>query len=124
MHSVITLADGDRIVTIFFVLVWGAGFGAVPVAAPTWMAQTMPETVEGGLALFVSALQGSLAAVQRSAGSLYYAYGPVGALVTATISAGLGSAVSSGRTGAAVDRGPDDSRPPSTAARDGGPASP
>ena len=58
----ITLANGEAIVTIVFVLVWGAGFGAVPVAAQTWMAQTMPQTVEGGLALFVSALQGSLAA--------------------------------------------------------------
>ena len=85
-------------------LVWGAGFGAVPVAAQTWMAQTMPETVEGGLALFVSALQGSLAAGSAVGEILYNTYGPVGALVTATISAGLGSAVVSGRTGA-VDRG-------------------
>jgi predicted MFS family arabinose efflux permease len=101
----ITLADGERIVTILLVLVWGAGFGAVPLAAQTWMAQTMPETVEGGLAQFVSALQGSLAAGSAVGGILYNTYGPVGALVTATISAGLGSAVVSGRTGA-VDRGP------------------
>jgi predicted MFS family arabinose efflux permease len=101
----ITLADGERTVTILLVLVWGAGFGAVPVAAQTWMAQTMPETVEGGLALFVSALQGSLAAGSAVGGILYNTYGPVGVLVTATISAGLGCAVVSGRTGA-VDRGP------------------
>jgi predicted MFS family arabinose efflux permease len=100
----ITLADGERIVTILLVLVWGAGFGAVPVAQ-TWMAQTMPETVEGGLALFVSALQGSLAAGSAVGGILYNTYGPAGVLVTATISAGLGCAVVSGRTGA-VDRGP------------------
>ena len=101
----ITLADGERIVTILLVLVWGAGFGAVPVAAQTWMAQTMPETAEGGLALFVSALQGSLAAGSAVGGILYNTYSPAGALVTATISAGLGSAMVSGRTGA-VDRGP------------------
>ena len=35
---------------------------AVPVAAQSWMARAMPANVEGGLALFVSALQGSLAA--------------------------------------------------------------
>jgi predicted MFS family arabinose efflux permease len=59
----ITLATGERIVTVLPVLVWGAGFGAAPVAAQTWIAQTMPEAVEGGLAVFVSALQGgSLAA--------------------------------------------------------------
>jgi predicted MFS family arabinose efflux permease len=40
----------------------GLGFGAVPVAAQSWMARAMPSNVEGGLALFVSALQGSLAA--------------------------------------------------------------
>ena len=96
----ITLADGNRIVTILSVLVWGAGFGAVPVAAQTWMAQTMPGTVEGGLALFVSALQGSLAAGSAVGGVLYNSYGPVGVLVAATISAGLGSALVSGRTGA------------------------
>ena len=96
----------------------GAGFAAVPVAAQTWMAQTMPETVEGGLALFVSGLQGSLAVGSAVGGILYNTYGAVGVLVTATISAGLGCAVVSGRTGA-VDRGPGGSRalsiPPGTA---------
>ncbi|HEY3651617.1 MAG TPA: hypothetical protein VGL33_26860 [Streptosporangiaceae bacterium] len=41
---------------------WGLGFRAVPVAAQSWMARAMPANVEEGLALFVSALQGSLAA--------------------------------------------------------------
>jgi predicted MFS family arabinose efflux permease len=44
------------------VAAWGLGFGAVPVAAQSWMARAMPSNVEGGLALFVSGLQGSLAA--------------------------------------------------------------
>ncbi|HUE58196.1 MAG TPA: MFS transporter, partial [Acidimicrobiales bacterium] len=102
----IALANGQRIVTILLVLVWGAGFGVVPVAAQTWMAQTMPETVEGGLALFTSALQGSLAAGSAVGGILYNSYVPVGTLVTATISAGLGAAVVSGRrTGVALAGG-------------------
>ena len=102
----IALANGQRIATILLVLVWGAGFGVVPVAAQTWMAQTMPETVEGGLALFTSALQGSLAAGSAVGGILYNTYGPVGTLVTATISAGLGAAVVSGRrTGVALAGG-------------------
>jgi predicted MFS family arabinose efflux permease len=99
----IALAKGEPIVTIMFVLVWGAGFGAVPVAAQTWMAQTMPQAVEGGLALFVSALQGSLAAGSAVGGVLYNAYGAIGPLVAAAVAAGFGSAAVSGRT-AAVDR--------------------
>jgi predicted MFS family arabinose efflux permease len=99
----ITLAHGETIATIVFVLVWGAGFGAVPVAAQTWMAQTMPQAVEGGLALFVSALQGSLAAGSAVGGLLYNTYGTAGPLLAATIAGALGSAVVSGRT-AAVDR--------------------
>ena len=99
----ITLANGQTIVTIVFVLVWAAGFGAVPVAAQTWMAQTMPQAVEGGLALFVSALQGSLAAGSAVGGLLYNTYGTVGPLLAAAIAGGLGAAAVSGRT-AAVDR--------------------
>jgi hypothetical protein len=90
---------------IVLVLVWGAWFGAVPVAAQTWMAQTMPQTVEGGLALFVSALRGSLAAGSAIGGLLYNTYGTVGLLLTAAIAGGLGSAAVSGRT-AAVDTKP------------------
>jgi MFS family permease len=100
----VTLANGERIVAVLLVLVWGAGFGAVPVAAQMWMAQTMHEAVGGGLALFVSALQGSLAAGCSAVGGLLYnTYGTVGALLTATIVAGLGGAAVGSRT-AAVDR--------------------
>jgi predicted MFS family arabinose efflux permease len=99
----ITLANGEAIVTIVFVLVWAAGFGAVPVAAQTWVAQTMPEAVEGGLALFVSALQGSLAAGSAVGGFLFNTYGTVGPLLAATIAGGLGAAAVTGRS-AAVDR--------------------
>ncbi len=63
--------------------VWGLGFGAVPVAAQSWMARAMPADLEGGLALFVSALQGSLAAGSAASGVIYDAKGPGGALVLA-----------------------------------------
>ena len=43
----IALINGMHPVIIALVLVWGAGFGAVPVAAQTWMARTMPASVEG-----------------------------------------------------------------------------
>lgn len=99
----ITLANGERILTILLAPVWGAGFGAVPVAAQRWMAQTMPHTIEGGLVLFVSALQGSLAARSAVGGLPFNTYGTVGPLLTATIVARLGSAAVGGRT-AAADR--------------------
>jgi predicted MFS family arabinose efflux permease len=93
----------SEVLVIVFVLVWGAGFGVVPVAAQTWMAQTMPGAVEGGLALFTSGLQGSLAAGSALGGVLYNTYGTIGPLLTASIAAGLGSATVCART-AAVDR--------------------
>ena len=77
---------GARPLTIALVAVWGLGFGAVPVAAQSWMARAMLANVEGGLALFVSALQGSLAAGSAAGGVIYDAKGPGGALVMAAAS--------------------------------------
>ena len=38
---------GARPLTIALVAVWGLGFGAVPVAAQSWMARAMPANLEG-----------------------------------------------------------------------------
>ena len=86
--------------------VWGLGFGAVPVAAQSWMARAMPGNVEGGLALFVSALQGSLAAGSAAGGVIYDAKGPGGALVLAAAVAAAGSLALLGRAGAAISSPP------------------
>ena len=67
---------GARPLIIALVAVWGLGFGAVPVAAQSWMARAMPANLEGGLALFVSALQGSLAAGSAVGGVIYDVKGP------------------------------------------------
>jgi predicted MFS family arabinose efflux permease len=93
---------GTRPLTIALVVVWGLGFGAVPVAAQSWMAQAMPANVEGGLALFVSALQGSLAAGSAAGGVLYDSYGPGGALIVATVIAALGALTLLSRAGASI----------------------
>jgi predicted MFS family arabinose efflux permease len=93
---------GARPLTIALVTVWGLGFGAVPVAAQNWMAGAMPANVEGGLALFVSALQGSLAAGSAAGGVLYDSYGPGGALIVATVIAALGALTLLSRAGAAI----------------------
>ena len=91
-----------RPLTIALVAVWGLGFGAVPVAAQSWMAQAMPANLEGGLALFVSALQGSLAAGSAVGGVIYDAKGPGGALVLAASVAAAGSLILLGRAGASI----------------------
>src|SRR6266571_4209206 len=92
--------------TIGLVAVWGLGFGAVPVAAQSWMARAMPANVEGGLALFVSALQGSLAAGSAVGGVIYDAKGPGGVLVLAAAVAAAGSLALLGRAGAAISSPP------------------
>ena len=97
---------GARPLIIALVAVWGLGYGAVPVAAQSWMAQAMPADVEGGLALFVSALQGSLAAGSAVGGLVYDAEGPGGALIVAAVFAALGALTLLGRAGAAIGAAP------------------
>ena len=97
---------GARPLTIALVAVWGLGFGAVPVAAQSWMARAMPANVEGGLALFVSALQGSLAAGSAAGGAVYDARGPGAVLVLAAAVAAAGSLALLGRAGAAISSPP------------------
>jgi hypothetical protein len=66
------------------------------------MARAMPANIEGGLALFVSALQGSLAAGSVAGGVIYDAKGPGGALVLAAAVAAAGSLALLGRAGAII----------------------
>jgi predicted MFS family arabinose efflux permease len=93
---------GARPLTIALVAVWGLGFGALPVAAQSWMARAMPASVEGGLALFVSALQGSLAAGSAAGGVIYDTTGASGALGVAAAIAAAGSLILLGRAGAGI----------------------
>lgn len=97
---------GTRPLTIALVAVWGLGFGAVPVAAQSWMARAMSAELEGGLALFVSALQGSLAAGSAVGGVVYDAAGPGGALIVAAVIAALGALSLLSRAGAAISSRP------------------
>jgi predicted MFS family arabinose efflux permease len=97
---------GARPLTIALVAVWGLGFGAVPVAAQSWMVRAMPANLEGGLALFVSALQGSLAAGSAAGGVIYDAKGPGAALGMAAAVAAAGSLTLLGRAGAGISSRP------------------
>jgi predicted MFS family arabinose efflux permease len=104
----LAIVTGARPLTIVLVAVWGLGFGAVPVAAQSWMARALPANIEGGLALFVSALQGRLAAGSAAGGVIYDAKGPGGALVLAAVAAAAGSLALTGRAGAAISAPPAD----------------
>jgi hypothetical protein len=95
-----------RPLIIAVVAVWGLGFGVVPVAARSWMARAMPANVEGGLALFISALQGSLAAGSAVGGIVYDAEGPGGVLIVVAVFAALGDAALLSRAGAAISSPP------------------
>jgi predicted MFS family arabinose efflux permease len=97
---------GARPLTIALVALWGLGFGAVPVAAQSWMARAMPDNLEGGLALFVSALQGSLAAGSVAGGVIYDTKGPGAALGVAAAVAAAGSLTLLSRAGAAISSQP------------------
>jgi predicted MFS family arabinose efflux permease len=97
---------GARPLTVALVALWGLGFGAVPVAAQSWMVRAMPANLEGGLALFVSALQGSLAAGSAAGGVIYDARGSGGPLVLAAVAAAAGSLFLLGRAGAAISSPP------------------
>jgi predicted MFS family arabinose efflux permease len=103
---VLATVTGARPLTIALVAAWGLGFGAVPVAAQSWMARAMPANVEGGLALFVSALQGSLAAGSAAGGVIYDAKGSAAALGLAAAVAAVGSLTLLGRAGAAISSPP------------------
>src|SRR5260370_534608 len=94
---------GARPLIIALVAVWGLGFGAAPVAAQSWMARAVPASLEGGLALFVSALQGSLAAGSAVGGGAHHAKGPGRPLLLAAAGAAAGSLALLGRAGAAIN---------------------
>jgi predicted MFS family arabinose efflux permease len=115
---------GARPLTIALVAVWGLGFGAVPVAAQSWMARAMPANLEGGLALFVSALQGSLAAGSAAGGVIYDAKGPGAVLVLAAVVAAAGSLALLGRAGAAISSPPAGAADPARAQGREAPAPP
>jgi hypothetical protein len=76
------------------------------------MARAMPDGVEGGLALFVSALQGSLAAGSAIGGVIYDAKGPGAVLVLAAVVAAAGSLALLGRAGASISSPPAGSADP------------
>lgn len=60
---------------VVLVMVWGAAFGAVPLALQTWILRATPEAPESGMALLVSACQIALAAGSFIGGMVVDGYG-------------------------------------------------
>ncbi|SNS07863.1 Predicted arabinose efflux permease, MFS family [Streptosporangium subroseum] len=60
---------------VALVALWGAAFGAVPMALQTWIARAARDAPEGGLALLVSASQIALAAGSFLGGAVVDGYG-------------------------------------------------
>ena len=90
---------------IVLTAVWGFSWGGVPVAMQLWMINALGETAEGGLALFTSTTQISVAAGSLIGGVLVDAAGIAVALVVAAI-------VVFGATAAVgLCRGPRETRP-------------
>lgn len=60
---------------VALVMLWGAAFGAVPLALQTWILRATPEAPESGMALLVSSCQIALAAGSFIGGIVIDGYG-------------------------------------------------
>ena len=65
----LAVVTGARPLTIALVVVWGLGYGAVPVASQSWMAQAMPTNVEGAWPCSPPRCKARWPPARRSAGS-------------------------------------------------------
>ncbi|WP_187286058.1 MFS transporter [Streptomyces sp. ME109] len=73
--ALLTTLVGAAPAVVVLVMVWGAAFGAVPLALQTWILRATPETPESGMALLVSACQVALAAGSLVGGLVVDGYG-------------------------------------------------
>ncbi|MDX3077802.1 MFS transporter [Streptomyces sp. MI02-7b] len=73
--ALLNAAAGAAPAVVALVVVWGAAFGAVPLALQTWILRATPEAPESGMALLVSACQIALAAGSFIGGIVVDGYG-------------------------------------------------
>ncbi|MGY5034076.1 MFS transporter [Streptomyces sp. 900116325] len=73
--ALLNAAAGTAPAVVALVVVWGAAFGAVPLALQTWILRATPEAPESGMALLVSACQIALAAGSFIGGIVVDGYG-------------------------------------------------
>lgn len=73
--ALLNVAAGTAPAVVALVMVWGAAFGAVPLALQTWILRATPDAPESGMALLVSACQIALAAGSFIGGIVVDGYG-------------------------------------------------
>ncbi|MGW4933414.1 MFS transporter [Streptomyces sp. NPDC004166] len=73
--ALLNVAAGTAPTVVVLVVVWGAAFGAIPLALQTWILRATPEAPESGMALLVSACQIALAAGSFIGGVVVDGYG-------------------------------------------------
>ena len=77
-----TVISAGLVPAALVVLVWGVGFGLVPVAATGWMLQALPDAPEAGQALLVSAFQIAIATGSLFGGLVVDGWGISSAMVS------------------------------------------
>jgi predicted MFS family arabinose efflux permease len=73
--AVLPLVQGSPAAVVAAVLLWGIAYGAIPLCLSVWMQQSSPAAPEAGSALFVSAVQLSIAMGSFSGGMAADAWG-------------------------------------------------
>ncbi|MDW4910074.1 MFS transporter [Streptomyces sp. ADMS] len=86
--ALLPVCAGSPVLVSVLVVVWGAAFGMVPLSLQTAMAKAVPEAPESSLAVFVTAVQLSLATGSLLGGLVVDGYGvPAGPVLGAALAA-------------------------------------
>jgi predicted MFS family arabinose efflux permease len=56
----LTMLEAHRALAVPLIMIWGIGFGMLPIVMQSWMFSTAPDRLESVQAIFVSAAQGSI----------------------------------------------------------------
>jgi predicted MFS family arabinose efflux permease len=91
--GLLTLLADTAPAVVALVALWGAAFGAVPLALQTWIARADRDAPESGLALLVSASQIALAAGSFLGGAIVDGYGTSACFALAAVLALASAAI-------------------------------
>ncbi|GAA1839583.1 MFS transporter [Agromyces salentinus] len=87
------LWGSDPVVSVIAVVVWGAGFGAIPTMVQTWMARVAPDRLESAGGLVVAAFQTAITIGAAVGGVLVDSVGVQAALLGGGVTAVIGGVV-------------------------------
>lgn len=107
---VLAATSGNLIVAAPAVMLWGAGFGFIPVGWSTWLTQAVPDEAESGGGLLVAAIQVAVSSGAALGGVIFNLHGSTGAFGLAAIlmfAAGFAVVTGLPRFGASQPAAPD-----------------